>query len=118
MDTNTQEQYTPEETAHMPSSPESPEKGSWGSTIGIILIVAVIVIGGLYFWGQKIDERLSEYEGNITVEDILNAPDASLEAFQEQGTSTDPADIKNELDATNFDNLDAELDAIDTELNK
>lgn len=94
------------------------EKSSWGSAIGIILIVAVIIIGGLYFWGQKIDERLSEYEGqNITVEDILNAPDSQLEALsEEQSTSTDITDIESDLDMTDLDNLDTELDAIEAEL--
>ncbi len=107
---------TPEQTP-TPSAPE--EKGSWGSAIGIILIVAVIVIGGLYFWGQKIDERLSEFEGqDITVDDILNAPDADLDALsEEQSTSTDINDIENDLNATDLNNLDAELDAIDAELN-
>lgn len=115
---NTQQDLNQENT---PPTPELEEKSSWGSAIGIILIVAIIVIGGLYFWGQKIDERLSEFESNntdITVEDILNAPDSQLEALsEEQSTSTDITDIEEDLDTTNLDNLDAELDAIDAELN-
>jgi uncharacterized protein HemX len=101
-----------------PPAPAPEEKSSWGSAIGIILIIAIIIIGGLYFWGQKIDERLSEFEaGDVTVEDILNAPDSQLEALsEEQSTSTDITDIEEDLDTTDLDNLDAELKAIEAEL--
>lgn len=113
---NTNPEKHREDTPSVSSVPE--EKSSWGSAIGIVLIVAVIIIGGLYFWGQKIDERMSEYEaGDVTVEEILNAPDAQLEALsEEQSTSTDIADIENDLNMTDLDSLDAELDAIEAEL--
>lgn len=113
---NMNQEFNQENTT--PPTPAPEEKSSWGSAIGIILIVAVIIIGGLYFWGQKIDERMSEYEaGDVTVEDILNAPDSQLEALsEEQSTSTDITDIEEDLNTTDLDELDAELDAIEAEL--
>lgn len=35
---------------------EQKNKSSVGSIIGIIVIIAVIVLGGLYFWGKRLEE--------------------------------------------------------------
>jgi uncharacterized membrane protein (DUF485 family) len=44
--------YTPNyNNAMMQNEPQ--EGGSMGSLIGIILIIAVIVLGGIYFWGKR-----------------------------------------------------------------
>ena len=42
-------------------------EGSAGPVIGIIIILAVIVLGGLYFWGQRTNETAQE-EDNLAAE--------------------------------------------------
>jgi flagellar basal body-associated protein FliL len=32
-------------------------KSSVGSLIGTIIIIAIIILGGLYFWGKRIEEN-------------------------------------------------------------
>lgn len=68
----------PQPTANlnMPELPHMPEKllestptraeyagghksGSWGAAIGIVIILLVLVIGALYFWGAKLAEEES-----------------------------------------------------------
>ncbi len=33
-----------------------PHKSGIGSIIGTIIIIAIIILGGLYFWGKRIEE--------------------------------------------------------------
>jgi HAMP domain-containing protein len=70
--------------------------GSAGPIIGIIIILAIIILGGLYFWGQRGAE----------------APlDETLEAIGTQNAGDDTASIEADLNATDVENLDAELNA-------
>jgi uncharacterized protein HemX len=39
------------------ATPTPNEDKSVGPTIGVILIVLVIILGGLYFWGQRISQQ-------------------------------------------------------------
>lgn len=88
-------------------SPE--EEKSIGSLIGIIIIIAIIVIGGLYFWGKQINDAQ-------TPEEIMNQPDPQAQSLREQGSSDDIQSIENDLEATQLNNLDAELEDIEQEL--
>ena len=44
----------PEKLLTPQSSPTPPQKHSWGALIGIIIILLVLVVGALYFWGAKL----------------------------------------------------------------
>lgn len=45
----------------LPAQPEkllmAPRRTSWGALIGVIIILVVLVVGALYFWGAKLAER-------------------------------------------------------------
>lgn len=88
------------------------ENGQFGPIAGIILVIAVLAIGGFYFFGKEVSERTSP-----SVEEILGAPDQSLESLQAQGTSDELSAIEEDVTATNLDNLGAELNTIESELN-
>jgi len=97
---------TPETVSEMPV-----EEKSTGAIIGIIIIVVLLVIGGLYFLGQRTNKEPA------TLEEILAEPDTSIEVLGTQGTSDEIADI--EADTTgsiDFAELDAELGDIEAEL--
>jgi len=85
-----------------------------GPIAGSIVVIIVLVLGGLYFIGKKVND-----EGLLgpTTEEIQRAPDETLEMLQEQGTSDEVSAIEEDLDATILDDLDAELESIETELN-
>lgn len=68
-------------------------EGSSGPIIGAIVILAIVILGGLYFWGQR--------AGNETAVDEIDRQNSSDEA----------AAIEADLDTTDVENLDAELNA-------
>jgi len=67
--------------------------GSSGPIIGAIVILAIIILGGLYFWGQRASN------------------DAVIDEINRQSDSDEAAAIEADLDATDIENLDAELNA-------
>jgi hypothetical protein len=79
-----------------------------GPVVGIIIIIAVLVFGGLYFWGMQLDEQ-----AQVNEEAALDAPvdDSAAPA------NADPAQIESDLeafDATNFESqLQADLNQIE-----
>ena len=105
----TQNENTPQES--QPGKPEEGEKKPMGPIVGVIIIVIVLVFGGIYFWGAKISK-----ESAITAEEITAQEDPALIKLQEQSTSDEIADIEADLDATDLEGLDAELEQIDQDL--
>ncbi len=69
---------------------------SAGPIIGGIVILAVIIFGALYFWGQRDDNQVLDEQVNT-----INAQSASDEA----------AAIEADLNVTDVENLDAEMNA-------
>jgi len=94
-------------------APVVEEKSPVGPIVGIIIILVILIIGGLYFWGQRISTTVDE---NLTPEEIIAETDTSLEALNQQGTSDAIVDIEADLNATDLGNLDAELQQIEAEL--
>jgi hypothetical protein len=77
-------------------------ESSVGPMIGIIIILAVIVLGGLYFWGQRANKSGNALDENTAAE---------LDQIQSQSSSDEVSSIQADLDATDIDSLDAELNA-------
>ena len=88
------------------------ERKSMAPVIGSIIVIAVIVIGGLYLYGEQVVKR---QQAQMTPEEILAETDPQLEALASQGSSDEVADIEGDLDNTDFSDLDAELDNLDLE---
>jgi len=76
-------------------------EGSIGPVIGTIIILAVILLGGLYFWGNR---------GNNMYEDENSSTDAELQAIQNQSSSDESAAIEADLNNTRVD-YDSQLNA-------
>lgn len=47
------------------------EKKTFGPLIGIIIIVVVLVIGGLYFWGSQLNKQVVNEDGSIKTPQIV-----------------------------------------------
>jgi len=73
------------------------KKGSAGPVIGVIVILAIIILGGLYFWGQNADEAVMT--------------DEEINAIEVQSEADDTASIEADLDATDVENVDGDLNA-------
>jgi uncharacterized membrane protein (DUF485 family) len=57
----------PESPAAAAPAPAPARKKSWGGLIGILLIVAAIIVGALYSWGERIalEEARSAQVGEL-----------------------------------------------------
>ncbi len=91
---------------------EQPEKSSIGSIIGTIIIIAVIILAGLYFWGKRIEESKAK-------EKLLQ------EAAQQTPQNTEPTEAmkikavsgSDDLNSIEADLNNTKLDGLDSELN-
>lgn len=99
----------------MPQEQNTPQGSTLGPVVGTIIIVAVLVIGGLYYWGAQLNKQAIVDE-TLTGEEIAAEVDTSTEALGVQGTSDEVTAIEDDLDLTDLSDLDAELGNIDAEL--
>lgn len=91
-------------------------KSSIGSIIGTVIVIAVIILGGLYFWGKRIDEAKLQQESTLQQAQLENTPSTSQNTSEASNISNvsnsdDVNSLEAELKATNLDGLGAELDA-------
>jgi uncharacterized protein HemX len=77
-------QTPPQGPAAIPPKPAS----SAGTIVAVVVILAMLVIGGFYFWGQRADNSM--------------APTYEIE-------SDETADIEADLNSTDVDNVDYDL---------
>lgn len=102
--------------------PMEARKKEVGAIIGILIIVVVIVLGGLYVWGARlsktpnIDVTTDLGPGGQTAEDIAAAQDPATDNLNRQGSSDELSAIEDDLDATPLNELDAEMSDITVEL--
>lgn len=106
-----QTQQNPQNQTGMPGGAPQEEK-SVGALIGSIIIIVIIVIGGIYFWATQ--EKMMPSDTSTQMQNMMG--DQSTNMLLEQGTSDNLSDIEADLNATNLDNLDAELSDIDGQL--
>ena len=93
----------------MPPMPE--EKSHFGAISGIVIIVVILALGGLYLWGKELNNQKEPATSESGVMDET-AVDSSTQALETQGTSDNISDIEADLNNTNLENLDADLKSI------
>ncbi len=113
----------PESEMKMPAGTEvvAEEKSSMGIILGVLIVILVLILGGLYLWGTTLQnntepaaiERPTAAENNEP--ESTNA-EADVETLQTVSSSDELAAIEADLEATDLDTLDAELQAIEAEL--
>ena len=115
----------PDSEMKMPAGSIDPttEKSSMGIILGVLIVVLVLILGGLYLWGTTLQqaapaptpvERPTAEENN---EPESENAEADVETLETVSSSDEIAAIEADLDATDLDALDAELQAIEAELN-
>jgi flagellar basal body-associated protein FliL len=57
-----------------------PEKKSNGALVGLIIVIVILVIGGVYIWQLKQEEMQGTESSLMQDSDELNSLDADLEA--------------------------------------
>ena len=83
-------------------------EGSIGPIIATIIILAILVLGGLYFWNQRVAQINNANLNNQPVS-TSTTTDAAVNAINQQSTSDSTASIEADLKATNTTNVDSQL---------
>ncbi len=89
----------------------SPERESKGPVVGIVVIIVLLILGGVYLWQSK----STEVPVN-TDDQTASTTDEMTQQLSNQGSSTNPKDIEADVNATNLDGIDKELNQIGNEL--
>jgi len=107
------------DTKNTPVSEASKDHHSHiGPILGVLIVVLVLILGGLYLWGGTI----SDTEEMVEPGPIENNEPETVRAKADEQilNTTSPSDeigaIEADLESTNLDELDAELDEIEREL--
>lgn len=97
----------------------NPHHSQTGVVLGILIVLLVIILGGLYLWGAS----LSKESALPTVPEIINdepetpRADADVQMLKTVSPSDELDAIEADLESTNLDILGTEIDTLDNELN-
>ncbi len=86
-------------------------KSGVGSIIGTIVILAIIILGGLYFWGKRVEETKTVQKLAADTTE-LNAPTPTpneATVIMTMSSSDDLNSIQSDITATKTTGLSAEL---------
>lgn len=81
-----------------PTMPPEP-KSAAGSLTALIVILALLALGAFYFWGERAEDDAA-----------LESENASLNSINTQSNSDSEVDIETDLNSTDVDNVDYDLD--------
>jgi hypothetical protein len=82
-------------------------KSSIGGIIGTIIIIAIIILGGLYFWGKRVEE--AKLKQDLVSDTTQPTEYNEAAAIRSVSQGDDYASIEADLKATNMNNLDSEV---------
>ena len=87
-------------------------KSSIGSIIGTIIIIAIIILGGLYFWGNRVEEAKLNQEllNQQAVQPVVELTEA--EKIRTTNSGDDLKSLEADLSATKTEDLDGELNIV------
>jgi len=86
------------------------DAGSSGALVGTAVILILIIIGGFYLWTTKVPE-VQEADQLPTIQSG-GETEAIINQLETQGTSDEISDIEADLNATDLESLDSELDQL------
>lgn len=96
----------------MPPMQGQPEKKSVAPLVAVIVILALIVVGGLYFLKQR-----SSQPTYVPPQPVAQQGDSITDSLKQQGTADDLESIEADLNATDINNLDQGAAVMQAELN-
>ena len=96
------------------------ESKPMGALIGAIIVIILLIIGGVYIWSTKIQPKINAPENVQTVADdntvALEAsagePDTMIDTLNSQSSSDEVTSIEADLNATDLNSIDKELQSI------
>mgnify|MGYP001570716068 FL=1 len=81
---------------------QKPKNKSIGALIGIFIVLVLMIVGGLYFWGKRLQNQTSTQSTNNTtsqapIADDLNSIQSDLNVAGSANTTNDLNEINNQL---------------------
>ena len=105
-DTTTPISFTEKHHAHL------------GPILGVLVIVLVLILGGLFLWGGFLAKTVPPGQPNpINNEPETLRAQTDTQILGTMSPSDDLAAIETDIGSTNLDSLDTDLTAVDNELN-
>jgi hypothetical protein len=100
-----------------PRIPQSPHHFPIAPILGVLLIMVVLCLGGLYIWGSLLSKD-AETPMPLPINNEPETPRAVVDTqiLETTSPSDDLSAIEADLNSTNFDSLDTDLITIDTEM--
>ncbi len=86
-----------------------PQKKSYGALIAVVIILILMIIGGLYFLGQRINK--TPYQAGA-----VKTSDSVTQAMKSQSSSDNIAAIESDLKATSVSTLDQGASAFEAQM--
>lgn len=77
-------------------------QNSVGPTVAIIIVLAMVILGGIYFWGER-SATLKEAYTSGNAEEVARQ-------IETQSISSDTDSIENDLEDTEIEDLDSGLE--------
>lgn len=88
------------------------EERAIGPAIGVIIIILVLVLGGLYFWGERMNKNTQMQNPQI---EEMASPDTQTMELEQQSSSDDINSIDADLRATDVNSLGNETTDMNAE---
>lgn len=103
---------------HTPISYSEMHHSHLGPILGVLIIMLVLILSGLYIWGGMLNEEAEREAPNTLINNEPETPRANVDTQILDTTSpSDELDaIEADISNTNIDSLDTDLTAIDVEL--
>lgn len=90
------------------STPSPQVEGAVGPVIATVIILAVIILGGIYFWAERTMSTETNPYGTTSTTEVGAPTQASY------GTDNTTAVIESQSDSDNLDSIEADLQTTNT----
>lgn len=113
----------PENTTSQPTETSTEPSVVNGPLLAVLALLLIIILGGMYYWFGTLstDPQTSPAVLRPTAEENNEPESTTAEAQADISLTTSPSDelsaIEADLESTNLDTLDSELQSIDAEIN-
>ncbi len=112
MEPNQTPNTTPVDTTQQEVHTVAPEaKGGIGPIVGAVIIIALLIFGGLYFWGMQIEKEQTPETLPMILGDEQQVQAAPVQDNAALSTSDEPAAIEKDADDAYMQQLEASIDA-------
>ncbi len=87
----------------------SQPSSSTGSIMATIIVIALLILGGLYFWGKRIETQRENQKALLEISNMENA--AAVEISNINNISADDSldSLQKDINSTNIDSIDSNI---------